>query len=59
MVSCYRLTAFQQKQSGNMLLLHIVGQNPKSSKKEGQRGEELVTNKQVYSWSQNVNGMRV
>ena len=22
------------------------------------RGEELITNKQVYSWSQNVNGLR-
>jgi len=26
--------------------------------KEGKRGEELITNKQVYSWSQNVNGLR-
>ena len=38
--------------------LALVGQNPKPSKKEKQRGEELITNKQVYSWSQNVNGLR-
>ena len=38
--------------------LALVGQNPKPSKKEKQRGEELLTNKQVYSWSQNVNGLR-
>lgn len=36
----------------------LVGQNPRPSKKEKQRGEELITNKQVYSWSQNVNGLR-
>jgi formylglycine-generating enzyme required for sulfatase activity len=36
----------------------LVGQNPQTSKKEGKRGEELITNKQVYSWSQNVNGLR-
>ena len=35
-----------------------MNQNPKPKKKEGQRGEELITNKQVYSWSQNVNGLR-
>jgi formylglycine-generating enzyme required for sulfatase activity len=38
--------------------LALVGQNPQPSRKEGQRGEELITNKQVYSWSQNVNGLR-
>lgn len=38
--------------------LALVGQNPKPSRSEKQRGEELVTNKQVYSWSQNVNGLR-
>lgn len=38
--------------------LALVGQNPKPSRKEKQRGEELITNKQVYSWSQNVNGLR-
>lgn len=38
--------------------LGYVNQNPQASKKEGQRGEELITNKQVYSWAQNVNGLR-
>lgn len=38
--------------------LALIGQNPKASRSEKQRGEELVTNKQVYSWSQNVNGLR-
>jgi formylglycine-generating enzyme len=38
--------------------LALVGQNPQVSRKEGKRGEELITNKQVYSWSQNVNGLR-
>ena len=38
--------------------LALVGQNPSPSKKEGKRGEELITNKQVYTWSQNVNGLR-
>ncbi len=38
--------------------LALVGQNPRPSTKEKQRGEELLTNKQVYSWSQNVNGLR-
>jgi gliding motility-associated lipoprotein GldJ len=36
----------------------LVGQNPQVSRKEGKRGEELVTNKQVYSWSHNANGLR-
>ena len=36
----------------------LIGQNPQVSRKEGKRGEELVTNKQVYSWSQNTNGLR-
>lgn len=36
----------------------LVGQNPKPSKKDKVRGDELVTNKQVYSWSQNPNGLR-
>jgi gliding motility-associated lipoprotein GldJ len=35
-----------------------INQNPRPSKKEGTRGEELVMNKQVYPWSQNVNGLR-
>lgn len=38
--------------------LALVGGNPQPSRKEGKRGEELVANKQVYSWSQNVNGLR-
>ena len=38
--------------------LGLVNQNPQPSKKEGVRGEELLTNKQVYSWGQNVNGLR-
>jgi formylglycine-generating enzyme required for sulfatase activity len=38
--------------------LGYINQNPQPSRKEGKRGEELIANKQVYSWSQNVNGMR-
>ena len=38
--------------------LALVGQNPKPTRSEKQRGEELVNNKQVYSWSQNPNGLR-
>jgi gliding motility-associated lipoprotein GldJ len=38
--------------------LGYVNQNPQATNKEGKRGEELVTNKQVYAWGQNVNGMR-
>jgi gliding motility-associated lipoprotein GldJ len=38
--------------------LGLVNQNPQPTKKEGKRGEELIANKQVYSWSQNVNGLR-
>lgn len=38
--------------------LGYVYQNPQPSKKEGSRGEELVSNKQVYAWGQNVNGLR-
>ncbi|GAB2666610.1 gliding motility lipoprotein GldJ [Flavihumibacter cheonanensis] len=38
--------------------LGYVNQNPQPSKKEGKRGEELVANKQVYSWNNNVNGLR-
>ncbi len=36
----------------------LINQNPRPSGKEGKRGEELVSNKQVYPWSQNVNGLR-
>lgn len=38
--------------------LGYLNENPQVSKKEGKRGEELVTNKQVYAWGQNVNGLR-
>jgi gliding motility-associated lipoprotein GldJ len=38
--------------------LGLVNQNPQPTTKEGKRGEELVANKQVYSWSLNVNGLR-
>jgi sulfatase modifying factor 1 len=38
--------------------LGYVNQNPQPSRKEGARGEELVTNKQVYAWGENVNGLR-
>lgn len=36
----------------------LIDQNPRPSKKEGKRGEELQSNKQIYPWSQNVNGLR-
>ena len=36
----------------------LINQNPRPSLKEGKRGEELQSNKQVYPWSQNVNGLR-
>jgi gliding motility-associated lipoprotein GldJ len=36
----------------------LIGQNPRTSVKEGKRGEELQQNKQVYPWAQNVNGLR-
>jgi gliding motility-associated lipoprotein GldJ len=37
-----------------------INQNPRPSTKEGKRGEELITNKQVFPWTQNMNfsGMR-
>lgn len=35
-----------------------INQNPRPSTKEGKRGEELIQNKQVYPWAQNVNGLR-
>ena len=37
--------------------LGYINQNPAPSHKDSQRGEELIANKQVYSWSQNVNGL--
>ena len=36
----------------------LVNQNPRPSMKEGKRGEELHSNKQVYPWSNNYNGLR-
>src|ERR1700760_4279992 len=36
----------------------LINQNPRPSTKEGKRGEELQTNKQIYPWSVNVNGLR-
>ena len=36
----------------------LINQNPRPSTKEGKRGEELESNKQIYPWSQNVNGLR-
>jgi formylglycine-generating enzyme len=38
--------------------LGYINQNPQASRKEGKRGEELIANKQVYTWDQNVNGLR-
>jgi len=38
--------------------LAYVTQNPQPRRKEKQRGEEVVLNKQVYSWSNNYNGLR-
>lgn len=35
-----------------------VNQNPQPRLKEKKRGEELISNKQVYAWSNNYNGMR-
>jgi sulfatase modifying factor 1 len=35
-----------------------LGQNPQPRRKEKGRGEELVANKQVYSWNNNFNGLR-
>jgi gliding motility-associated lipoprotein GldJ len=36
----------------------ILAQNPSPRKKESGRGEELLTNQQIYSWSNNPNGLR-
>jgi gliding motility-associated lipoprotein GldJ len=33
----------------------LINQNPRPSAKEGKRGEELQSNKQVYPWTQNMN----
>ena len=36
----------------------LINQNPRPSQKEGKRGEELQSNKQIYPWAVNVNGLR-
>lgn len=38
--------------------LAYINQNPSPRKGEGKRGEELITDKQVYAWSNNYNGIR-
>lgn len=38
--------------------LALITQNPQPRRKEKGRGEELIANKQVYSWSNNFNGVR-
>ena len=38
--------------------LAYIAQNPQPRRKEKNRGEEVVMNKQVYSWSNNYNGLR-
>ena len=38
--------------------LGYIKQNPNVKAKEGKRGEELIMNRQVYTWSSNVNGLR-
>jgi sulfatase modifying factor 1 len=38
--------------------LGYINQNPNVKTKESMRGEELIMNKQVYSWSTNINGVR-
>lgn len=36
----------------------LIYQNPRPSRKEKERGEELHVNQQVYPWANNVNGVR-
>jgi len=36
----------------------LINQNPRPTNKEGKRGEELQSNKQIYPWAVNVNGLR-
>ncbi len=38
--------------------LGYINLNPQPRKKEKGRGEELISNKQVYAWSNNYNGLR-
>ncbi len=35
-----------------------ITENPNPSRKEGQRGEEVISNKQTYSWSSKYRGLR-
>ncbi|MEO6330651.1 MAG: SUMF1/EgtB/PvdO family nonheme iron enzyme, partial [Ginsengibacter sp.] len=36
----------------------MILQNPSPRKKEKKTGEEVIANQQVYSWSNNINGLR-
>ncbi|MDA3614995.1 SUMF1/EgtB/PvdO family nonheme iron enzyme [Polluticaenibacter yanchengensis] len=38
--------------------LAYIGNNPNVRKGEKKRGEELISNKQVYAWNNNFNGLR-
>ena len=38
--------------------LALVKNNPLVKTKQGKRGEELIMNRQVYTWSANINGLR-
>jgi gliding motility-associated lipoprotein GldJ len=38
--------------------LGLVNQNPRRKTKDQGRGEELIMNRQVYTWSSGVNGLR-
>lgn len=36
----------------------LIAQNPQRKTREGKRGEELLMDRQVYSWNTNINGLR-
>jgi gliding motility-associated lipoprotein GldJ len=38
--------------------LALVKNNPQTKIKQGKRGEEMIMNRQVYTWSANINGLR-
>ena len=38
--------------------LALVKNNPQVKAKQGKRGEEMIMNRQVYTWSANTNGLR-